>query len=99
MKTAKLKIKKLTDRVNGYGMPIVEVTSNTDIKIKNRGYNEFEPMQEIDETDLARLHNYFHSFSTGTLMLEIQCPKSVVNCWYKLDGVYLGGLKHSCIIW
>ena len=98
MEKAILTINKLTDRENGYGMPIVEVTSTKDIKVINRGYNDFEPVQEIDESDLLRLRTYFSAFTNEMLMLEIKTPSRLTNCWYKLTDVYIGG-KGSNIIW
>lgn len=94
MKIATLKISKLTDRLNGYGMPIVEVISDNDIKVINRGYNEFEAQIDIDETDLLRLRTMFNTFSVGTVMLEISTPTRKTNCWYRLDGE-----NRTCIIW
>jgi len=98
MNKAILTIDKLTDRINGYGMPIIEVISTKDIKVINRGYNEFEPVQEIDETDLLRLRKYFSAFTNETLMLEIKGPNKTTNSWYKLTDVYIGG-KGSNIMW
>jgi hypothetical protein len=98
MNKAILTINKLTDRKNGYGMSIVEVNSTKDIKVINRGYNDFEPVQEIDESDLLRLRNYFSSFTNETVMLEIKTPNRNTNCWYKLTDVYIGG-KGSNIMW
>ena len=92
-----LTIVKITDRVNGYGMPIVEINSSDDIKVINKGWNEFEALQEIDESDLLRLRGYFSS-STCTVMLEINCPNKNTVSWYKLSDVYFGG-KGSNIIW
>jgi len=92
-----LTIKKLTDRKNGWGMPIIEVNSTEDIEVINRGYNDFEALQEIDESDLLRLRNYFSSFSNETVMLEINCPNKKTVSWYKLTDVYIGG-KGSNII-
>jgi len=92
-----LTIKKLTDRKNGWGMPIIEVNSTQDIEVINRGYNDFEALQEIDESDLLRLRNYFSSFSNETVMLEINCPNKKTVSWYKLSDVYIGG-KGSNII-
>ena len=60
MKTI-LKISNLTNEFNGYGMPIVDVISDTDIKVINRGYNEFEAINDIDETDLLRLREMFNT--------------------------------------
>ena len=54
-----LTINKLTDRKNGWGMPIVEVNSTQDIEVINKGWNDFEALQEIDESDLLRLRGYF----------------------------------------
>ena len=98
MNKAILTINKLTDRKNGYGMSIVEVTSTKDIKVINRGYNDFEAVTEIDESDLLRLRNYFSGSTNETLMLEIKTPSRSTNCWYKLTDVYIGG-KGSNIIW
>lgn len=92
-----LTINKLTDRVNGYGMPIIEVNSTKDIVVKNIGYNDFQPTEEIDESDLLRLRTYFSSFTNEIVMLEINCPNKKTNCWYKLTDVYIGG-KGSNII-
>lgn len=98
MGKAILTISKLTDRKNGYGMAIVEVNSTEDIKVINRGYNEFEAINEIDESDLLRLRTYFNTFTDKKVMLEINCPNKKTNCHYKLTDVYLGG-KGSNIIW
>jgi hypothetical protein len=98
MNKAILTISKLTDRINGWGMPIVEVNSSKDIEVINKGWNDFESLQEIDESDLFRLREYFSSFSNETIMLEIKCPNKNTNCWYKLTDVYIGG-RGSNIIW
>jgi len=98
MNKAILTINKLTDRKNGWGMSIVEVNSTKDIKVINRGYNDFEAETEIDESDLLRLRNYFPGSTNETLMLEIKTPNRLTNCWYKLTDVYIGG-KGSNIIW
>ena len=92
-----LTIKKLTNRKNGWGMPIIEVNSTEDIEVINRGWNEFEALQDIDESDLLRLRGYFSSFSNETVMLEINCPNKKTVSWYKLTDVYIGG-KGSNII-
>jgi hypothetical protein len=92
-----LTINKLTDRLNGYGMPIVEVNSTKDIFVENIGYNDLQPTQEIDESDLLRLRNYFSSFTNEIIMIEINCPNKKTNAWYKLTDVYIGG-KSSNII-
>ena len=92
-----LSINKLTDRKNGWGMPIVEVNSTQDIEVINKGWNDFEALQEIDESDLLRLRGYFSSFSNETVMLEINCPNKKTVSWYKLTDVYIGG-KGSNII-
>lgn len=93
---ATLKINKLTDRKNGYGMAIIEVISNKDIKVINTGYNEFKAVQEIDETDLLKLRRFYSP--TETVMLEIKTPTRKTNCWYKLSDHYFGK-NQSCIIW
>jgi len=98
MNKAILTINKITDRKNGWGMSIVEVNSTKDIKVINRGYNDFEAETEIDESDLLRLRTYFSAFTNETLMLEIKTPNRLTNCWYKLTDVYIGG-KGSNIIW
>ena len=98
MNKAVLTINKLTDRKNGYGMSIIEVNSTKDIKVINRGYNDFEAVTEIDESDLLRLRNYFSGFTYETLMLEIKTPSRSMNCWYKLTDVYIGG-RGSNIMW
>jgi hypothetical protein len=98
MNRAILTISKLTDRINGWGMPIVEVNSSNDIEVINKGWNDFESLQEIDESDLFRLREYFSSFSNETIMLEINCPNKKTNAWYKLTDVYIGG-RGSNIIW
>jgi hypothetical protein len=98
MNKAILTISKLTDRINGWGMPIVEVNSSNDIEVINKGWNDFESLQEIDESDLFRLREYFSSFSNETIMLEINCPNKKTNAWYKLTDVYIGG-RGSNIIW
>ena len=87
MKKAILTISKVTDRKNGYGMPIVEVNSTENIKVINRGYNEFEAQTEIDESDLLRLRTQFNTFSTETLHLEITTPERRTCCWYKLHNL------------
>ena len=79
-------------------MPIVEVNSSNDIEVINKGWNDFESLQEIDESDLFRLREYFSSFSNETIMLEINCPNKKTNAWYKLTDVYIGG-RGSNIIW
>lgn len=99
MKKATLKIDKLTDRINGYGMPIIEVISDNNIKVVNRGYNEFEAINEIDESDLLRLRTMFSMFSNDVVMLEITTPERKTNCWYKLSPQYLGSQNPTCIIW
>ena len=83
MKKATLTISKLTDRINGYGMPVIEVNSDNNIKVINRGYNEFEAITDIDETDLLRLRTMFSTFTNETVMLEITTPERKTNCWYK----------------
>jgi|688.fasta_scaffold234968_4 hypothetical protein len=95
---ATLKIHKLTDEINGYGMPIVDVISDENLVIINRGYNEFEAVTEIDESDLFRLRGMFSMFSNETIMLRITTPERVTNAWYKLCDVYLGK-NNTCIIW
>jgi hypothetical protein len=45
MNKAILTISKLTDRINGWGMPIVEVNSTKDIEVINKGWNDFEALQ------------------------------------------------------
>jgi len=92
-----LTIKKLTDRKNGWGMPIIEVNSTEDIEVINRGYNDFEALQEIDESDLLRLRGYFSTFSNETVMLEINCPNKKTVSWYKLTDVYIGGRGSNII--
>lgn len=94
MKPATLKISRYTDRKNGWGMPIVEITSDNDIKVINRGYNEFEAVNEIDETDLLRLREYFSAFSNSTIHLEITTPSRQTCCWYSLDR-----LSGSRLMW
>lgn len=91
MEKATLKISKLTDRKNGYGMPIVEVISDNDLHVVNRGYNEFEALNEIDETDLERLRTMpeMGMMATETVMLEIQTPSRLALCWYTLKDRYL----------
>jgi hypothetical protein len=81
-----LKIKKLTDRINGYGMPIVQITSDKEINTINRGDNYFECTEQINAKDLERLGCYFNSFSNSTIMLEILAPteKGRKFCWYKI---------------
>ena len=88
MKKATLKIKALTDRKNGWGMPVIEITSDNDIKVVNRGYNEFEPVNEIDESDLLRLREMFSAMSNSTLHLEISTPSRQTCCWYSLDRLH-----------
>lgn len=87
-----LTVSKLTDRFNGYGMPIVEVNSTANIEVINRGYNEFESITEIDESDLLRLRQnpYLQEKWTDTIMLEITTPSAKTNCWYKLQDQYIG---------
>jgi len=98
MKQAILTVKNLTNEVNGYGMPIVDVLSSENIKVINRGYNEFEAVNDIDESDLLRLRTMFSTFSNDVLMLRIHTPERVTNCWYKLAPVYFGN-NASCIMW
>ena len=82
MKTT-FRIKEITDRRNGYNMPIVVVTSDTNLKIINRGWNEFACLQTIDESELMTLRNAFPD-NENILMLEIETPTKMVRCWYKL---------------
>lgn len=85
---ATLKIKALTDKVNGYGMPVVLVDSDTFFDAPNVGHNTFVPSVEIDETDLLRLRTMFNTFSTETVMLEISMPnrETTKPVWYNLTG-------------
>ena len=100
MNKATLKIKALTDRVNGYGMPVVEVTSDSNIIVINRGYNVFEAQTDIDESDLLRLRTYYSMFSESTVMLEITLTTGKkTNCWYSLEDKTLGKKEYSNIIW
>ena len=96
---ATLKIKALTDRVNGYGMPIVQATSDIYFETPNIGMNDFQPNVEIDESDLLRLRTMFEGMRTDTVMLEIEMPSrdTPKPCWYKLTDFYVGG-KGSNII-
>lgn len=77
------KIKEITDRRNGYNMPVVVVTSNTNLDVINRGWNEFNCKQIIDESELMTLRTKFPESET-TLMLEIETPTRKTNCWYEL---------------
>ncbi len=99
MEKAILKIHSLTDKLNGYGMPIVNVKSNIYFEATNIGYNEFEPTVEIDETDLLRLRNMFNTCVHDTVMLEITMPKreSPKPVWYKLTDLYIGGKGSNLI--
>lgn len=96
---ATLKIDKLTDKFNGYGMPIVLVNSDVHFDSINRGYNEFEPNTEIDETDLLRLRNMFNTCVHDTVMLEISMPnrETTKPVWYKLTDLYIGGRGSNLI--
>jgi len=98
MKQATLKIEKLTNEFNGYGMPIIDVISDNNIKVINRGYNEFEAVNDIDETDLLRLREMFNTCVNDVVMLRIKTPERTTNCWYKLAPLYLGANK-TCIMW
>lgn len=99
MEKAILKIKNLTDRFNGYGMPVVEVQSNINFEAPNMGWNEFVPNVEIDETELLTLRNKFDIVKHDTLMLEISMPdrKNPKPVWYKLKDVYIGGKGSNLI--
>jgi hypothetical protein len=96
---ATLKISKITDRFNGYGMPVIEVISDQNIKVVNRGYNVFEALTDIDESDLLRLRTMFNTIEHDTVMLEITTPERKTNCWYKLAPQYLGSQNPSCLMW
>lgn len=78
------KLVEVTDRRNGYGMPIVKVESNTNLRVYNRGYNEFECEQEIDESNLLVLREKLRGEKWAHL--EITTPERDTNCWYMLDG-------------
>lgn len=98
MNKAVLKISKLTDRKNGYGMPIVEVASDSDIKVINRGYNEFEAVTEVDESDLLRLRQSEYSTLLGwtdTIHLEIKTPSRDTCAHYRLNDIYIGKTLHQ----
>lgn len=103
MKKATLTISKMTDRKNGYGMPIVEVISDNAIEIINRGWNEFEAVNEIDESELRQLYNnhFVCMQSDRMVMLEITTPKNKVNCWYNVPAQLSFSEIHasSNIIW
>lgn len=99
MKTATLKITEITNEFNGYGMPIVKVKSDINLKVVNRGYNEFECLQNIDETDLLQLRSKFDISKYDKVMLEIQTPERKTNCWYSLKSQYIGKPTTNCIIW
>jgi len=76
-------------------MPIVEVISDSDIKVINRGYNEYEAVNEIDETDLYRLREYFSSMTNGMVHLEIKTPSRDTCAWYSIDQKYIGQKQYE----
>lgn len=97
---ATLKIQAITERKNGYGMQIIEVISDTDINTINRGYNEFEPTIEIDESDLLSLRTSLTPDADNKVHLEIICPNKTTCAHYSLKNQYLGSNPNfSNIIW
>lgn len=70
------------NKTNGYDMPMVQVKSNTNLKVINRGWNEFECVQDIDESDLLQLRTLFPN--ARTCHLEIETPGRMTNGWYRL---------------
>jgi hypothetical protein len=96
---ATIKIKALTNRFNGYEMPIVEATSDVYFEAPNMGMNEFMPNCEIDESDLLRLRTMFNTITTTCVMLEIEMPNKPTpkSVWYKLSDVYVGGRGSNLI--
>jgi len=70
------------NKTNGWGMPMVQVKSNANLKVINRGYNEFECTSLIDESDLLQLRTLFPD--AKTCHLEITTPARKTNCWYNL---------------
>lgn len=80
MNKATLKIKNFTDRKNGWEMPIVEIESDADIKVINRGWNEFEAVNEIDEAALLPLREKYKE--QNHVHLEIKTPNGSTCCWY-----------------
>lgn len=99
MKTATFKITEITDRLNGYGMPIIKVQSDLNLTVINRGYNEFECLQDIDESDLLQLRSKIDLSKHDKVMLEVKTPSKNTNCWYSLKGQYIGKPNTNCIIW
>jgi hypothetical protein len=79
---AKFTVTAITNKRNGYNMPIVEVKSDSNIKVVNRGYNEFECLQDIDESELLPLRDQLPS--EEIIMLEVTTPESNTTAWYKL---------------
>lgn len=57
MKTATLTLIEVTNRFNGYGMPVVKVKSDINITVVNRGYNVFESIEKIDHSDIDQIMN------------------------------------------
>ena len=86
LKKAILNLDCITDRFNGYGMPIVKVVSDNNIKIINRGWNEFESVNEVDSSALEVLRDRIDVNKHDTVMLEIRTPERITNCWYSLKG-------------
>lgn len=100
MKTTTFKIIEVTDKLNGYGMPIVKVKASTNLEIINEGYNYFKCVQDVDESELLKLRTLIDVNKHDTVMLSIKTPSRTTNCWYKLKQFYVGDtLNARCIIW
>jgi len=81
-KKANFKILEITGLRNGYNMPVIKVESDINLEIFNRGYNEFQCIQEIDESELLSLRDRFPNDSI--VQFEIKTPARNTNCWYNL---------------
>ena len=85
MKTATLTLTKVTDRFNGYGMPVVEVKSDFEITVINRGYNVFESEQKINHSNIDQILNVIDK-KHDTAMLQIELPSGKkTNCCFDLS--------------
>jgi len=85
MKTATLTLVKVTEKFNGYGMPIVEVKSDIQISVINRGYNEFESIETINHSNIDSILNVIDK-KHDTAMLEIELPSGKkTNSWFSLS--------------
>jgi hypothetical protein len=79
------KVTKITDERNGYGMPIIEISSNQEINIYNKGQNVFKAEEEIDHSDLKQLKDkVITEPGKNTAHLRITTPTRSTCAWYCL---------------